>query len=265
MNRAKYNKLTSIISSSKSAFLAYSGGVDSSVLAKICHDILKDRFRAVIVKTQTVSKRELNEALGFAGDIGFYVKVIELDIFNNYHFMQNLSDRCYHCKKAVVSAIKEYATEAGVQVIMEASNMDDLGDFRPGIRAVKEFGILQPYILASVNKQEIRSFAKNNDLSVWDKPSAACLVSRIPYKEKIDEKILNMIESAEEFVRKYGVKNMRVRYHDRLARIEVDQNDIPLILQNSFQIARYFRHIGFRYITVDIDGFRTGSMNDLLY
>ncbi len=260
----KYQALRGVISGLESAILAFSGGVDSSLLAYICHDLLKDRFVAVTVRSMVVSAQEIDGAKKIADNIGCSHKIIEIDLSSRQRFIKNSKNRCYWCKKEIFKALRSYAHEFGTSNIIEGSNTDDLSDYRPGTRAVKESGAIQPYMLASVNKKEIRDISEYLHLCFSKKPSMACLATRIAYDEKIDIKKLYMVETAESFLKGLVKGNLRVRYHSCTARIEVDKNDMQTVLENSDRICRMFAEIGFKYTALDLGGFRSGSMNEAL-
>lgn len=264
MDMDKIKNIRDIIAGAESAVLAYSGGIDSGLLAVLCHEVLNDRFCAVTVKSIVLSEKELQDAVSFAEEKGFRHEIIETDLAEYKEFTENSRNRCYWCKSRIISIIKDFARRENIRNIFEASNMDDLKDFRPGMKAVREQGIIQPFILASVFKSEIRAYAANIGLSVHKKPQMACLATRIPYNEIITREKLFMIEQAESHLNIYGLKNIRVRHHERIARIEVDRDDMPIILANSQDIARIFKQLGFMYVTLDIEGFRSGSMNEAL-
>jgi uncharacterized protein len=248
--------------------VAFSGGVDSSFLLKVAADVLEGRVIAVTGRSLSFPQRELRAAEAFAADQGvahFVVDSEELDIGG---FADNPPDRCYLCKKELFAKILHLAAEQGITRVVEASNADDEGDYRPGLQAVAELGIISPLRLARLGKQEIRALSRQLGLPTWNKPSFACLASRFPYGERIDPERLRRIDAAEQFLLDQGFCQVRVRFHEqgRLARIEVDEQGFALLADASVRrkVHDRFAELGFVYTAVDILGYRTGSMNKTL-
>lgn len=260
---SKYNHLKNIILDYKTVLVAYSGGVDSTFLAKVAYDTLKDNAIAVTIRSAMNPKHELYEAREFINQIGIKHLEIDADEFNNKDFIKNDKDRCYYCKKELFKKLKNLASQKNLNFVIEGSNIDDTSDYRPGLKAISELGIKSPLIQSNFTKSEIRALSKNLNLPTWDKPSFACLASRIPYGTQISYDILKMIEEAELYLINLGFKQLRVRYHNNLARIELLQQDIKKIFENGLQNQIYdkFKQIGFIYVTIDIIGYKTGSMN----
>jgi pyridinium-3,5-biscarboxylic acid mononucleotide sulfurtransferase len=246
--------------------VAYSGGVDSTFLLKVAHDVLKDKAIAVTARSSTYPERELKEAIEFTRGAGIRHIIIESEELELKGFADNPPDRCYMCKYELFSKIKKAIEKYNIQFIAEGSNIDDLGDYRPGMRAIKELGIISPLKDAGLGKEAIRKLSKQMGLPTWDKPAFACLASRFPYGEKITREKLAMIDKAEQYLLDLGFILVRVRHHGDTARIEVGEDERPrffnLVLMDT--IYRKFREIGFAYTALDLKGYRTGSMNEVI-
>lgn len=249
-----------------SVAVAFSGGVDSTFLLKVAQDVLGDQAVAVTVKSCVFPTREAIEAELFCKNEGITQYIYEADVLAIDGFADNPSNRCYRCKKELFQGIWNLAREQGIAHVIEGSNIDDLGDYRPGLQAVAELGIKSPLREAKLYKKEIRTLSKMYGLSVWDKPSYACLASRFAYGEKITAERLSMVERAEQFLIESGFKQMRVRIHGTLARIEIPVADFDCIMQTDVrsQIVLRLKEYGFDYVTFDLQGYRTGSMNEVL-
>lgn len=261
-----YEKLKHIILNYESVLVAYSGGVDSTFLAKVAYDVLKDKAMSVTIRSSMNPKHELEEARAFAKIIGINHIEIEAMEFENKNFVKNDKDKCYYCKKALFSKLKVLAKDKGFEYVIEGSNADDINDYRPGLKAIAELNIKSPLREANLTKSDIRMLSQKLELPTWNKPSFACLASRIPYGTHITLEILKKIEEAENYLIELGFSQMRVRYHGEIARIELLPNDIKKIFDNNLQKKIYmkYKEIGFLYTTIDIIGYRTGSMNDSL-
>lgn len=265
-NSRKLDKLKEIVKGLESAVVAFSGGVDSALLVKVCHDVLGDNALAVTAVSETYPEFELDEAKKSAEDIGIKHLVIETRELANKEFSKNPPDRCYYCKTELFSQLKGIAKEHGFKNILNGSNVDDDGDFRPGHKAATEFGSRSPLKEAGLTKDDVRSISKQLGLSTWNKPSFACMSSRIPYGQEITAGKLSMILESENYLRDIGFKNFRVRHHNTIARIEVPDEDIVKLLDGDLRgaIVKKFKEVGFNYITIDIEGLRSGSMNEVL-
>lgn len=244
--------------------IGFSGGVDSSFLLKVTSDILGKNTLAVTIKSPAHPKSEIDEAIRMARIMNVKHMIIDLDVTEIEEFKENNANRCYYCKKQIFSKIKEVAEKEGVPYVLDASNVDDLNDYRPGMRALEELGVLSPLINVELTKKEIRNLSKQMNLNTWNKPAFACLASRIPYGIGITKTRLMMIENAEDVLRSLSMKQFRVRYHNEMARIEVDKNDFQLVLDHTDKIVKRFKELGFKYITLDIEGYRAGSLNEVL-
>jgi uncharacterized protein len=263
----KYERLKKIIEEMGSIVIGFSGGVDSTLLLKVAHDILKDKVIAVIGKSETYPEEEFNEAIKLAEFIGARYKIVTTEEIDNLKFAENPPDRCYYCKTELFSKLKEIAEAEGIRWIADGTNADDVKDFRPGLRAVKENNIRSPLLEAGLTKNEIRELSRLLGLPTWDKPSFACLSSRFPYGMPIDREKLKKIDKAESFLRKLGLKVFRVRLIDEnTVRIETGKEEFKKFFEDDFRVkvVNELKNLGFIYITLDLEGYRTGSMNEVL-
>jgi uncharacterized protein len=248
----------------KSVAIAYSGGVDSTFLVNVAHEVLGDKAVAITATSSTYPQRELKQAKKYTKNIGMKHIIINSEETEIDNFSKNPINRCYYCKKELFSKIKQVANQEKLNYILDGSNADDINDYRPGMKALKEFDVISPLKDVGLTKKEIKKISKEMKLETWDKPAFACLASRFPYGTEITKSLLEQIEKAESFLQFLGVKQFRVRYHKDIARIEVSKDDFQLILTNSDKIVEKFKEIGFKYITLDIEGYRTGSLNEVL-
>lgn len=267
----KYNKLKDIISGYKSVAVAFSSGVDSAFLLYAAKDTLGEGVVAVTATSFFFPARELEEAKEFCCKLGIKHILAEIDENDIEHFTENPKNRCYYCKTHLFTKLKSIAMDEGMNEIIEGSNVDDLGDYRPGLQALKELDIKSPLREAGLTKADIRALSKHFDLPSWKKPSFACLASRIPYGEKITRQKLSMIEKAENYLLGLGFEQFRVRIHGGeginsgyIARIELLPGEFPKMLDENLRDTLYqkFREIGFAYTALDLKGYRTGSMNE---
>lgn len=262
----KKQRLEEILGKMGRVMVAFSAGVDSTFLLKIAHDVLGDGAVAVTAATRAFPKQEFKAAEDFCKEEGIEHLVVPCEDLVEKIFRKNPPDRCYFCKYALFSRFQELARARGAAYVAEGSNTDDMGDYRPGLRAVAELGICSPLKEAGLSKAEIRVLSQELGLSTWDKPSRACLASRFVYGEAITWENLELVDRAEAYLLALGFSQVRVRVHGNLARIEVEPSQFATLFQNgiSQEIHEYFRRLGFAYVTVDLAGFQSGSMNRVL-
>ncbi|CCC57653.1 ATP-dependent sacrificial sulfur transferase LarE [Caloramator australicus] len=262
----KLEKLHNILKNLRSVAVAYSGGVDSTFLLKVASDVLKDKVIAVTATSSTYPERELNEAKKYANEFGVKHIIIVSEELEIEGFSKNPIDRCYYCKKELFTKIYKVANENGIEYVVDGSNYDDLGDYRPGMIAAKELKVISPLKEAQLTKQDIRELSKKYDLPTWNKPAFACLSSRFPYGHEITEGKLKMVERAEELLLSLGFRQVRVRHHGDIARIEVakEEREKFFNLKTLDLIGEKLKEIGFTYVTMDLLGYRTGSMNETI-
>jgi len=262
----KYQKLRDVIAETGGLLVAFSGGVDSTLLAKAAHDVLGRKSMAVTVRSKIHPSFEQRDAAELAHAIGIRYLVLDADPLEVEGFTANPPERCYICKKAILAALLEIARREGLPAVAEGSNASDGGDFRPGMRAVAELGVLSPLRQAGLTKDEIRAVSRDMGLATWDKPSCACLASRIPYGDEITEDKLRAVDSAEDYLRAKGYRILRVRHHGDVARIELAPDEMKRFAagEDFGEVARAFRELGFRYTALDLEGYRTGSLNEAL-
>lgn len=262
----KFDKLKDILGSMGRVLVAFSGGVDSTFLLRVARDVLSGNVLAVVAASETYPEKEREEAVRLAQKLKVSYKVIETKELDTVDFASNPPQRCYFCKKELFSKLKELADSEGIPYILDGSNYDDRVDFRPGAKAAKELGIRSPLKEAGLKKSEIRRLSRRFNLPTWDKPSLACLSSRFPYYTEIDRKSLRQVARAEAFLKKLGFKQVRVRHHDKTARIEIEPQEFSKIMARKVreEVVKSFKKFGYVYITLDLNGYRTGSMNEVL-
>ncbi len=262
----KYNALKNYIASLKNVAVAFSGGVDSTLLLKIAHDVLGSNAIAVTVSSSFIAKRELHESESFCSENNITHEIISINESDIPHFTENPPNRCYLCKREIFSRILHSASKHNIPHVLEGSNLDDLLDYRPGLAALQELRIKSPLREAGLTKSEIRELSRELGLPTWEKPSYACLASRFMYGETITPEKLGMVERAEELLQSLGFRQMRVRLHGKMARIEIMPDDFSRILQDKIRTHIYdsLMALGFSYVTLDLKGYRTGSMNETL-
>ncbi|ADL07167.1 PP-loop domain protein [Thermosediminibacter oceani DSM 16646] len=261
----KLERLKSCIKNLGRVVVAFSGGVDSTFLLKVCLDVLgKENVLAVTARSSTYPARELEEARKLAEKFGANHEIIVSEELDIPGFSENPPERCYHCKKELFGKLVAIARERGFNFVLDGSNMDDTGDFRPGMRAKDELGVLSPLKEAGLTKADIRALSREMGLPTWNKPSFACLASRFPYGERITAEKLSRVERAEDLLRELGFIQYRVRSHGDLARIEVSPDEIDRFFDKTLRekVVSGLKGLGFIYVSLDLAGYRTGSMNE---
>jgi uncharacterized protein len=258
----KIQRLNKILKSYKSVLIAFSGGTDSSFLLKAAIDFIgSDNVLAVTVKSEFVPEKEIKEAENTAKNIGARWKKIEIPILYKSKLSRNPIKRCYICKKTIFKHLKKIAKKEELKQVIEGSIMEDNKEFRPGTKAIKELGIKSPLLESKFTKAEIKKLSRKTSLPVWNKPSFTCLATRFPYKTKLTKKNLKKVEQAENFLYNKGFKKLRVRNHGDIARIEIQEKDFDKLVSHKKSIISEFKKLGFDYITLDIEGYRRGSMD----
>jgi pyridinium-3,5-biscarboxylic acid mononucleotide sulfurtransferase len=265
--RDKYKILCEILNDMGSVIIGFSGGVDSTLLLKVAHDVLGSGAVAVIGRSETYPTREYEEAVSLAGEIRVRFLVVNTEETDILKFKENPANRCYFCKTELFGKLKEIAERESIAWIADGTNLDDTGDFRPGMAAIKEQNVRSPLLEARLTKDDIRTLSRHLGLRTWDKQSFACLSSRFPYGQSIDKMKLSKIDRAENILRDSGFRYFRARHHDdQTVRIEVDQEELKKFSDDDFRrrIVSEMKKLGFVYITLDLMGFRSGSMNEVL-
>lgn len=263
----KLVRLQELLKSYGKVAVAYSGGVDSSFLLKVALDTLgKDNVLAITILSSVTPREELAETEKFLTSMDLNHIFVKKNVFEIPGFKENPKDRCYICKHKVFEEIIERAKEKGISAVVDGTNADDEGDYRPGLKALEELKVLSPLKLSGLGKNDIRELSKELKLSTWNKPSLACLASRVPYYEEITEEKLSMVDKAEAYLRSLGFIQLRVRCHGKLARIELLPEDIKRVFTGNLNvdINKKLKEIGFQYISMDLIGYRTGSLNEVL-
>jgi len=266
MSAEKLKRLRSILKDMQSVLVAYSGGTDSTFLLKTAADVLGRRALGVIAKSETYPSAEYKQAVRLAKRLGLRVLTLDTQELSDPRFASNPPERCYFCKGELFSKLKALAEENGLNHVADGTNVDDAADFRPGRKAAIEFGIRSPLKEAGLTKSDIRTYSKTTGLPTWNKPAQACLASRFPYGTAIDAEGLKKVEAAEAFLRRLGLAQLRVRHHGRTARIEVPAGLLKRLVSDPVRgrIVRKLKKLGYAYVTLDLEGYRTGSLNEVL-
>ena len=257
----KEQQLFTQIKQMDQVLVAFSGGVDSTYLAKMAFLALNEKAIAVTIQTDYVPKREIEEAIELAKKIGIRHHIVQLDTLSNPNIASNPVDRCFYCKTDLFTHLTQFAEELNIHTILDGSNVDDMKDYRPGVRALRNLGIYSPLKDAGFTKREIRERSKAHDLPTWDKSSFSCLATRIPYDNPITSQKLAQIDQAEQLLFDLGLRQFRVRHHDEVARIEVLPEDFTIVIASHQAIVSEMKSIGFQYVTLDLEGYFTGSLN----
>jgi uncharacterized protein len=260
--QAKLDNLKAILADMESAVVAYSGGVDSAFLAAVASDVLGPRALAVTGVSPSISESEVAEAQELAASFGITHRLLATSEMDRPGYVENTSQRCYHCKTELYSLLTDLAVAEGYAFVVDGCNADDLGDHRPGRVAAAEHMVRSPLVEAGMTKAEIREFSRERGLPTWDKPAMACLSSRIPYGTPVTVEALDQVGAAEAFLRGLGLRQLRVRHHNDVARIEVEPQDLAAVVEHRDRIVTRLKNLGYRYVTLDLAGFRSGSLNE---
>ena len=260
----KWDRLRELLREMKLAVLAYSGGVDSSLLLRAASEVMGPQLIAVTAVSDTFPQGELEAAQTFVRSLGVTHRIMHTRELDNEHFVQNSPERCFHCKTELFEKLAALALTEGIPFILDGSNTDDLKDYRPGRRAAEKYSVRSPLAEAEISKSDVRRLARLLKLPQWDKPSLACLSSRIPYGTRITGDIINQVQQAENCLHGFGFRQVRVRHHGDTARIELDKNDFSRLLGGDAadRVVASLKELGYTYVSLDLAGYRTGSMNE---
>jgi uncharacterized protein len=264
MQNEKYEHLKEILAGMGSVLVAFSGGTDSTLVLKVAYDVLGDKAIAMTAVSASLPASERLEAVQIASQIGAQHILVESDETTDPEYLANTPERCFFCKKETYGKLSDYAKQHGVQVIVDGTNADDTGDYRPGRKAAGEFHVRSPLLEAGISKAEVRQLSKDLGLPNWDKPASACLSSRIPYGMPITLTVLSQVERAEGVLRELGLRQFRVRHHGPVARIEAETSDFSHLIEHRNEVVSALKALGYTYVSLDLAGFRSGSLNDVI-
>lgn len=258
--------LVDILSKMDRVIIAYSGGVDSAFLAAVANEVLEDNALSVTAVSPSLAPSELEEAQSLAQDLGLNYRTINTNEIEREDYSANNPDRCFFCKDELYSHLIQFCGEENYNFVVNGTNVDDLGDYRPGLDAATQYGVRSPLVEANLEKKDIRVLSREMGLPTWDKPAQACLSSRIPYGTMVTVEALTTIAKAEKYLRGKGFKQLRVRHHENIARIEISAGDFDLLTSEPLrtEVPSYFKSLGYSYVTLDLEGFRSGSLNEIL-